>query len=234
MSALSKMWRMQARIRVLVVSSDDEIRSLCREPFAAAGYEIIEANDGRQALVDAFIQTPSLIVTEQSLPDFDGCALCEVLRADAATRELPVLVIASGNCPADLDRARAAGANVVLIKPVASQTLASEVRRLLTPAPAPARGEAAAASTAFAAGVDGSERRRKSDVRAHLRCETTMPPERPPALYCPSCQGPLRYERSYVGGVNTRHAEQWDMFRCLLACGTFEYRQRTRRLRRVG
>jgi hypothetical protein len=168
------------------------------------------------------------------LPDFDGCALCEVLRQDAATRELPVLVITSGNCLGDFERARAAGASAVLIKPVASQTLASEVRRLLTPAPASRAGGSAAVSTRLAAGAEGLEARRKSDVRAHHRCETTTPPERPPALYCPSCQGPLRYERSYVGGVNTRHAEQWDMFRCLLACGTFEYRQRTRRLRRVG
>jgi hypothetical protein len=40
------------------------------------------------------------------------------------------------------------------------------------------------------------------------------------------------YEHSHVGGVSQRHPEQWDYYRCS-ACGRFQYRQRTRKLRRV-
>jgi hypothetical protein len=61
---------------------------------------------------------------------------------------------------------------------------------------------------------------------------TTEPPTPPPLLYCPSCDRSLRYRCSYLSGT-VRHPEQWDDYICE-SCGTFQYRQRTRRLRRVG
>ena len=53
-------------------------------------------------------------------------------------------------------------------------------------------------------------------------------------LVCPNCDRPLQYVRSHVGGVSARLSEQWDYYTCHGACGTFQYRQRTRRLRRVA
>ena len=50
---------------------------------------------------------------------------------------------------------------------------------------------------------------------------------------CPECGTELRYERSYVGGVPAGPIEQWDYFNCSAACGRFQYRQRTRQLRRI-
>ena len=76
--------------------------------------------------------------------------------------------------------------------------------------------------------------RPKSLAKAHLRFETKAPPATPPELICPSCDRPLLYECSHVGGVNTRHSEQWDDYTCSASCGTFVYRHRTRKLRRVG
>jgi hypothetical protein len=70
-----------------------------------------------------------------------------------------------------------------------------------------------------------------SRVRARERFTTTTPPLPPPELVCPSCDQKLAYECSHVGGVSDRHPEQWDAFRCT-SCGSFEYRQRTRKLRR--
>jgi hypothetical protein len=61
---------------------------------------------------------------------------------------------------------------------------------------------------------------------------TTEPPASPPSLHSPSCAGRLRYLRSYLSGTR-RHPEQWDDDACA-TCGTFQYRQRTRTLRRVG
>jgi hypothetical protein len=73
---------------------------------------------------------------------------------------------------------------------------------------------------------------RRSLVRAHQRHETSTPPLTPPELLCPNCDRPLSYDRSHIGGVSERHQEQWDYFECG-ACGTFQYRQRTRKLRRL-
>jgi hypothetical protein len=69
--------------------------------------------------------------------------------------------------------------------------------------------------------------------RTHLRGETDLPPSSPPDLICPDCDRPLEYKSSQVGGVSERNAEQWDYFSCTAGCGMFQYRQRTRKVRKV-
>ena len=69
--------------------------------------------------------------------------------------------------------------------------------------------------------------------RRYGRVRVTQPFLAPPTLRCPMCDSRLQYERSHVGGVSEKHAEQWDYYVCQAACGTFQYRQRTRKLRHV-
>jgi len=52
-------------------------------------------------------------------------------------------------------------------------------------------------------------------------------------LRCPLCDAPLVYENSQIGGVNVRQQEQWDYYECPGKCGTFQYRERVRKLRRI-
>ena len=59
---------------------------------------------------------------------------------------------------------------------------------------------------------------------------TTVPDDAVPALECLGCERPLDYRHTVIGGVSPQ--ERWDIFRCR-ACGWFEYRHRTRRLRRL-
>ncbi len=61
---------------------------------------------------------------------------------------------------------------------------------------------------------------------------TTEPVAPAPSLVCPDCDVVLRYLRSYIGGVNPRNVEQWDYYAC--RCGEFQYRHRTRRIRKVS
>ena len=75
--------------------------------------------------------------------------------------------------------------------------------------------------------------RRQMLSSAHTRHETTTPPIKPPSLVCPSCDQPLRYLRSHIGGVSARQPEQWDYFECTGGCGEFQYRERTRKLRKI-
>ena len=61
---------------------------------------------------------------------------------------------------------------------------------------------------------------------------TKYPPNAPPTLDCPQCRRSLAYHQSFLSGVN-RRIEQWDRYRCLGCSGTYEYRHRTRVLRRM-
>lgn len=213
----------RSAIRILVADPDNDTRSLYGESLRLAGCDVVDAADGREALVKALSHRPTLVITETRLPIFDGYALCEVLRQDSTTVGVPILVVTTETRPAELDRARGAGADVVLTKPVALDTLLKEIQRLLS------HYERRNESTSVPV---SNTHHRKSLAKAHPRFETTTPPAKPPDLTCPSCDTPLVYERSHVGGVSSRHPEQWDDYACV-SCGTFVYRHRTRKLRRA-
>ena len=110
----------------------------------------------------------------------------------------------------------------------------AEIRRLIADSERSRRHTGARRAAAGRDATDeaaGSPSPRRSLVKSFARVVTTMPPVSPPALVCPSCDRPLKYEHSYIGGVTQYRAEQWDCYVCSSSCGIFEYRQRTRKLR---
>jgi CheY-like chemotaxis protein len=212
---------------VLLVDPDGDTRALYRTALAAAGYDVDEAEDGREALAKVFDRRPAFVVTETRLSFINGYELCMLLRHDDQTSDVRLIVLSGDSHPEHISRAWDAKADSVLVKPCLPETLAEEIRRLLEKPLARrnlgkiAKAKAVRKSAAY-----------RSKTRTHERFETTRPPIAPPSLYCPSCDAALLYERSRVGGVNDRNPEQWDYFLCAV-CGDFEYRQRTRKLRRV-
>jgi two-component system, chemotaxis family, chemotaxis protein CheY len=226
------------RLRVLVVDPDGDTRSLYRQVLELAGHDIIEAADGRDALVKALEAPPSFVVTETRLPMMDGFALCEILRQDRLTHSVPILVVTSDARAERLARVRAAGASAVLVKPVELDAILEEMKRLTDSAGENGDGRAARPVPGPPPRVDVTNDRgarvRTTLSKTHQRFDTTAPPAAPPMLHCPGCDAALTYQYSHIGGVSSRHPEQWDYYLCPRSCGTFEYRQRTRRVRRVA
>jgi two-component system cell cycle response regulator DivK len=220
----------------LLVEHDVDTRRIYSEYLKQFAFEVEEASDGREALVKALTGSYDVIVTETRLPFIDGCALCDVLRHDAATRTTPILVMTDETFKADADRALRAGADTVLVKPCLPETLLAELHRVLERSTG-ARAQAGATPAARAHAEEPARSRARASRQplshAHRRGDTTAPPLATPALVCPECDKPLEYRRSQIGGVSARHPEQWDYYECTAGCGTFQYRQRTRRLRKV-
>ena len=221
--------------RILIVDATDDTRELYRQSFQLSGCHVVEASDGRDALTKALVSPPSLVVTEISLPFLDGFALCEILRRDRTTADIPILVVTAAP-PDDMDRARTAGADIVITKPTTLDYIVSLSRRLLDEVKQ-LRGQAAATAAApseisESALAHRGERRRTVLAKAHSRFNTTTPATTSASRICPLCDRPLVYERSHIGGVSDRQREQWDYYMCN-SCGAFQYRQRTRKLRRV-
>ena len=223
--------------RVLVADSDPAARAEHCAALSAAGCDVVEAADGRDALIKALVRHPSLAVIDLNLPLVDGIALCEILRRDRVTAHVPILVVTGEKEPARLARAREAGADVLLSKPVRLKDLLAEAQRLLMASPpsgARARGAVRNVARELKRSADllqqpdSMKRRPRSHV--YERITTTAPPATPPALWCPECAQPLRYTVSHVGGVSPTYPEQWDDYECD-TCGAFRYRQRTRKLR---
>jgi DNA-binding response OmpR family regulator len=213
-------------VRMLIVEPDDDTRALYREMFHGDGWDIVEAADGREALAKALTRPPALVVTEIRLPFLDGYELCEILRRDRATTSVPILVVTAEPRLAGTKGRRRVEANLVLTKPTSPEDVLAATRRLLSEA---RDGGGSSAPPVLPLGQPSDPRLSKS----FTRFVTITPPASPPQLVCPSCDEPLAYEHSFVGGVSAKHPEQWDTYVCPRSCGTFEYRHRTRKLRKI-
>jgi DNA-binding response OmpR family regulator len=229
-------------MRALIVDRDQDARHVYAEHLKLGNWRVDEAGDGREALAKAIAFRPDVIVTETRLPGIDGVSLCDLLRRDLATSTIPIVFVTGDTYPADVDRAVAAGADLVLPKPCLPEELAAQLRTVLAHASdvrnragtirSDALDRLARADEVLSRAVD-TVHRRHTLKKAHHRGDTTHPPVTPPRLVCPSCDRPLAYRRSHIGGVSSKHAEQWDYFDCDGGCGTFQYRARTRKLRKV-
>ena len=225
----------------LLVDRDAGTRKMYADYLRLSACAIEEAEDGREALAKAIARSPSVIVTETRLPGINGFELCDLLRQDRSTRFIPIVIVTGDGFGGNVDLAKRVGADSVLVKPCLPETLLAEISKLLDQSFG-LRERGRAARSKMHEQIERSDRlieqshanmRRVTLSRAHERHDTTTPPIAPPTLVCPACDSPLRYLRSHVGGVSSRHSEQWDYFECLVGCGAFQYRQRTRKLRRV-
>jgi two-component system, OmpR family, phosphate regulon response regulator PhoB len=225
----------------LVADPDAGNRDQCRSILRPIVPDIVYAEDGREALALAISHRPRFVITATELRFIDGYTLCSLLRAEPVTADVPIVVLTCDTTPASIMLARSSGADRVVGTPYSPGTLLQAVGRGRDRAWT--AGESAHSippgSAASHLGLVGSveapaARRSRFMVGAHRRFETRTPPIVPPPLVCPTCDRPLQYVRSHVGGVSARLSEQWDYYRCHGACGTFQYRQRTRRLRRVA
>jgi len=217
--------------RVLLVEPDEDVRALYRDALRAEGWSVVEAADGRDALTMALVSPPALVITEIRLPMLSGPALCEILHRDYITSTVPIIVVTAEPRAADIDRLDRIGADSILAKPAAPDRLLDEVRRLIAVGRTLPRDHAGTSDPAPAPPVS-SRTKRIALTKLHQRFATTEPPASPPSLFCPSCDRPLVYEHSDIGGVSSKNGEQWDTFTCA-SCGRFEYRHRTRKLRQV-
>jgi CheY-like chemotaxis protein len=113
---------------ILVVERDPHVRELESHFLHQAGYSVEFEQNGDSALEQARKIRPDIIITEILVPTLDGLSLCRQLKADPQTRDIAVLVF---SILAAAGRAKEAGADAFLLKPLAEHTLVDTVRRLL-------------------------------------------------------------------------------------------------------
>jgi DNA-binding response OmpR family regulator len=113
---------------VLVVERDPNVRELEAFFLNEAGFSVDFADDGEAALALAREKLPSIIVTEIMVPKLDGLALCRCIKEDPTLADTVVLIF---SILAAHGRAREAGADAFLMKPLAERRLVQTVRELL-------------------------------------------------------------------------------------------------------
>ena len=119
--------------QVLVVDDDPLMHRLFQHHLEKAGYQMVSAKTGREALDLANRQSPQLIVMDIMMPDMDGMeALRELKKADA-TKDIPVVVITANGHHMARKESEQCGAAVFLTKPFSPTQLLIEIRKLVPP-----------------------------------------------------------------------------------------------------
>jgi DNA-binding response OmpR family regulator len=116
------------RAIILVVERDPHVRALETFFLNEAGFGVEFASDGEVALAMAREMQPDIIITEGLVPKLDGLALCRAVRKEPELKNTVVLIF---SILAAQGRAREAGADAFLMKPLAEQRLVTTVRELL-------------------------------------------------------------------------------------------------------
>ncbi len=112
---------------VLVVDDEEANRMLLRDPLEAHGYEIVEAENGEQALEQVGQRPPDVILLDVMMPRMDGFEVCRRLKKDARTALIPVLMVTALSERKERMMGIAAGASDFLTKPVDVQELTLRV-----------------------------------------------------------------------------------------------------------
>lgn len=116
--------------RVLIVDDAEADRSHLKTIVTAAGYHVRTASSGRDGLTQAVNEHPDLIFLDILMPDMDGFSLCRGLRANDATRAIPVVIVSSKNQKADRIWALEQGAAGYVTKPYTPEEILEQIRRL--------------------------------------------------------------------------------------------------------
>jgi two-component system cell cycle response regulator DivK len=114
--------------RILVVEDQEDNRQILRDLLASAGYEMIEAEDGEQALVEVVRQRPDLILMDIQLPLLDGYEATRRIKADPSLKAIPIIVVTSYALSGDEEKARAAGCDAYVAKPYSPRALLAKIR----------------------------------------------------------------------------------------------------------
>ena len=119
--------------KVLVVEDSFTVRELQRSILEAAGYQVVTARDGRDALTTLHGDTQiALVITDLEMPELDGIGLTQAIRADAARSSLPVVIVTSRRAEDDRRRGIEAGADAYMPKRnFDQQALLTTVERLV-------------------------------------------------------------------------------------------------------
>ena len=117
--------------KILLADDTVDARVIYRTIFEYGGHAVIEAADGVEAVEKAREHCPDIVVMDVTMPVMDGLEAIRRLKADVATRLIPVLVLTAHALASDREEAAQAGADAYLDKPCAPRTVLAEVERLL-------------------------------------------------------------------------------------------------------
>jgi two-component system chemotaxis response regulator CheY len=117
-------------LKILAVDDSLTMREMLRQTLTEAGFDVVLAEDGLDALDRLPGADPDLILTDLNMPKMDGFGLIDAVRKGDVSSRVPILVLTTESAATLKDRARQAGATGWITKPFDEASLVSTIRRV--------------------------------------------------------------------------------------------------------
>jgi CheY-like chemotaxis protein len=117
--------------KILLVEDDEMNRDMLSRRLIKREFEVVIATDGEQGVAMASSETPDIILMDMSLPGIDGWTATRQVKADEATRAIPVIALTAHAMAGDREKALEAGCDDFDTKPVELQRLLGKIEALL-------------------------------------------------------------------------------------------------------
>jgi len=118
---------------ILIVDDSASLRQVVKIALSNAGYEVVEASEGKDALSKLGGQRYHLIISDVNMPNMDGIELLKAIKQHSSYKFTPVLMLTTESGEAKKQEGQAAGAKAWIVKPFQPQQLLSAVSKLIMP-----------------------------------------------------------------------------------------------------
>ena len=121
--------------KILIAEDELDIRDLITYTLQFAGYEVVSAGDGEEAVKLALQEIPDLILLDVRMPRMNGYEACTAIKADEKTKGIPVVFLSAKGQEAEIQAGIQAGAIEYMVKPFSPDQLTALVQVMLAKFP---------------------------------------------------------------------------------------------------
>jgi two-component system chemotaxis response regulator CheY len=116
---------------IMTVDDSASVRQMVSFTLRDAGYEVVEAVDGQDALAKVDNQTLNMVITDLNMPNLDGIGLIRALRALASCKFIPIVMLTTESQAEKKQEGKSAGATGWIVKPFKPEQLIAVVKKVL-------------------------------------------------------------------------------------------------------
>ncbi len=121
-----------ADLKILAIDDSPTMRRIIINTLKRAGFEdVIEASDGKDALVKMKVEKVNFVITDWNMPEMDGLTFVTTVRAMDEYKSLPILMVTTRSVKDDILEAMKAGVNNYIVKPFTPETLKAKIDQVL-------------------------------------------------------------------------------------------------------
>jgi len=126
------MEQIENKKKVLIVDDEPNVRRLLHTILGKT-FDVLEAEDGRQAIEITNSQKPDVVLMDMMMPKMDGLTACHMIKNDPATKSIPVIMVTAIGFELNVKLSQQMGASGYVTKPFSSEDLLGKITQVLAP-----------------------------------------------------------------------------------------------------